>query len=65
MAKKDLEKPANVAKVTRIFLQAKTPSNKYRNNRKNNKCHKIKDVEREKAKKGTKSPQIISQKVQM
>ena len=46
------------------FLLAKTPSNnKYCKNRQSNKRNKIKDLEREKAKNGSKSPQM-SQKSQ-
>ena len=40
-----------MAKVTRIFL-AKSNDDKYRENRKNNKCHKIQTLEREETKKG-------------
>ena len=54
-AKKGPEMSANIAqieKVTRIFLLAKNTHDKYRKNRKNNKCNKILDVESKKAKKG-------------
>ena len=54
MAKKGLEKSANVAKI------AKTPSNKYRNNRKNDKCNNIKDFNRKK-----KWPRRASKSLQM
>ena len=44
---------AKIAKVTRIFefLLAKNTHDKYRQNRKNNKCSNIQDLEKEEAKK--------------